>query len=215
MNSMPAIPVMNWVSSVIHETLVSVDRVRSNEINEVFRFAFAHQVVFLKLGPNLEQEYEKLQWLEGHLPCPKPLGFTTFAGTDALLMAAVEGEDLSGLAPVLPPAEIIRRLVLALKTLHLTSVVDCPFARSQGGTVLVHGDACLPNFLYHKDCLSGYIDVGDMRIDTPEVDLSAGVWTLQRNLGPGYGLAFLREYGIEGANEADVERLRLMYEQAE
>lgn len=214
MNSMPTISVINWVSSVIPETLVSTDRVPSNEINEVFRFAFARQVVFVKLGPNLKQEYEKLQWLEGHLPCPKPLGFNTFSGTDALLMSAVEGEDLSGLAAILPPAEIIRRLVLALKTLHSTSLIDCPLARSQGGTILVHGDACLPNFLYHKDCLSGYIDVGDMRIDTPDVDLSAGVWTLQRNLGPGYGLAFLREYGIVDANETDVERLRLMYEQA-
>jgi aminoglycoside phosphotransferase len=42
----------------------------------------------------------------------------------------------------------------------------------------VHGDACLPNFV---------------RIDSPEIDLAAAVWSLDHNLGPGFGGAFLRE----------------------
>ena len=41
----------------------------------------------------------------------------------------------------------------------------------------------------------------------------AAVWSLQHNMGAGHGLAFLREYGVVGANEEDVERLRLSYEQ--
>ena len=80
------------------------------------------------------------------------------------------------------------------------------------GKVLVHGDACLPNFLFHGDELSGYINVGDLAVGEPEVDLVAAVWSLQYNLGPGYGLAFLREYGVSDADEKRVEALRQKYE---
>ena len=77
----------------------------------------------------------------------------------------------------------------------------------------MHGDACLPNFLFVGDHLSGYIDVGNMALADPEVDLAAAVWSLQYNMDAGHGLAFLREYGVVGANEEDVERLQLSYEQ--
>ena len=73
--------------------------------------------------------------------------------------------------------------------------------------IVTRGDACLPNFLYQGGGLSGYVDVGDMTIGEPEVDLAAAVWSLQYNLGPGYGLNFLREYGRQDADDEDVERL--------
>ena len=59
--------------------------------------------------------------------------------------------------------------------------------------------------------LSGYIDLGDMGVGDVEIDLSAAVWSLQYNLGPGLGLAFLNAYGRPGATDRDADRLRTMY----
>ena len=146
---------------------------------------------------------------EDRLPCPRPVGFTSRDGADALLLSAMEGEDLARLSESLPPQVIVMRLVGALTALHGSNTTDWPFGGS--GMVLVHGDACLPNFLYQGSRLSGYVDVGDMTIGEPEVDLAAAVWSLQYNLGPGHGLNFLRGYGRQDANEEDVERLRKQY----
>jgi len=201
-----------WATSVAQEPLIAATPVPCNEINQVFQLMFDSKTLFLKIGPNLQREYDKLQWLHHHQPAPVPYGFIRYEQNDALLTSAIPGKGLSRLTESLPPATIITRLAVALKVLHATPIADWPFDRSENGTVLVHGDACLPNIMYCDGRLSGYIDVGDMQVDAPEVDLAAAIWSLQYNLGPGYGLAFLHEYGVSDANEEDVERLRLMYE---
>lgn len=198
-----------WVTSSVQEEIRSVTRVRSSEVNEVFHLGCDSANFVLKIGPNLRREYECLRWLKGRLPSPRPLGLTTHGAVDALLMSAIAGDDLAALSVSLRPQTVISRLAVALRAVHNLSIADWPFGGN--GTMLVHGDACLPNFLYNGDCLSGYIDVGDMTIAEVEVDLAAAVWSLQRNLGPGYGLDFLQEYGMESADEEEVERLRLLY----
>jgi aminoglycoside phosphotransferase len=202
---------LTWACALAGAEPAAPTRVPSNEVNQVYRLGFSGQRLFLKIGPRLQREYERLRWLEGRLPAPRPLGFTSEGGVDALLMSAVEGDSLAALSASLPPQAVIARLVGALRDLHATPAADWPFD-GEGG-VLVHGDACLPNFLFAGDHLSGYIDVGDLALADPEVDLAATVWSLQYNMGAGHGLAFLREYGVVGANEEDVERLRLSYEQ--
>jgi aminoglycoside 3'-phosphotransferase-2 len=204
---------VSWVSSTVPEEVQSVTRVESNEVNRVFRLEFDRQTLYLKIGPDLQREYEKLQWLAGRLPCPRPVGLLPRGETDGLLTSAIEGDGLAGLCASLPPHIIVSRLVSALKTLHATPITDWPFGRANEGDVLLHGDACLPNFLFMGDLLSGYIDVGDMRVGAPEVDLAASVWSLQYNLGPGHGLAFLHAYGVQDADEERVEALRWRYEE--
>jgi hypothetical protein len=46
-----------------------------------------------------------------------------------------------------------------------------------------------------------------MGVGDVEVDLSAAVWRLQYNLGPGFGLGFLNAYGRMDATDRDVDRL--------
>ena len=198
---------LTWACALVGAEPAASTRVLSNEVNQVHRLDFGGQHLFLKIGPRLQREYERLRWLEGRLPAPRPLGLTSEGGADALLMSAVEGDSLSSLSALLPPQAIIARLAAALRNLHAAPVADWPF--SGKGGVLVHGDACLPNFLFMGDHLSGYIDVGDMSLADPEVDLAAAVWSLQYNMGAGHGLTFLREYGVVGADEEDVERLRM------
>ena len=200
-----------WAQEQLQATLTSATQVPSNEVNEVYRLDFGEQRLFLKVGPHLQREYERLRWLEGRLPAPRPVGFTSEGSADALLMAAVAGDSLAALSASLPPQAIIAHLAGALRNLHTSPAPDWPFGGA--GSVLVHGDACLPNFLFLGDHLSGYIDVGDLSLADLEVDLAAAVWSLQYNMGAGHGLALLREYGVVGAVEEDVERLRRSYEQ--
>ena len=200
-----------WACALAEAEPASFTRVLSNEVNAVHRLDFGSRRLFLKVGPCLQREYDRLRWLAGRLPAPRPLGFSGEGSQDALLMTAVGGDSLAALSDSLPPQAVIARLAAALRDLHATPATDWPFGGKCG--VLVHGDACLPNFLFAGDHLSGYIDVGDMALADAEVDLAAAVWSLQYNMGAGYGLAFLREYGVVGANEEDIERLRLSYEQ--
>ena len=80
-------------------------------------------------------------------------------------------------------------LASALRAFHSVSAEDCPFEAYVPGESLVHGDACLPNIIVGDDGSNGYIDLGDMGVGDVEVDLSAAVWSLQYNLGPGFGRA--------------------------
>ena len=212
MNAPLKTDLLAWATEVIPKEIRSIIQVDSNEINAVFRLTCAEQDYFLKIGPGLQREYRRLEWLAGRLPAPLPVAFTVLEANDAFLMSAIEGENLAQLKISLPPKTIITRLATALKVVHATETSDWPFERRDGG-VLVHGDACLPNFMYRGDPLSGCIDVGDMAVADAEIDLAAAVWSLQYNLGPGHGLPFLREYGVPSPTEEDVERLRLMYEQ--
>lgn len=202
---------LTWACALAGAEPATSTRAPSNEVNQVYCLDFGPQRLFLKIGPRLQREYERLRWLEGRLPAPRPLELTSEGSADALLMSAVAGDSLAALSASLPPQAVIARLATALRDLHAAPAADWPFGEKGG--VLVHGDACLPNFLFVGDHLSGYIDVGDMALADPEVDLAAAVWSLQYNMGAGHGLAFLREYGVVGANEEDVERLRLSYEQ--
>lgn len=212
LNTFPPEWVCVWVASLVPQEVRSFTWVGSNEVNRVFRLAFERHNLFLKIGPGLRREYEILQWLEGRLPCPRPVGYMSHNETDALLMSAIDGDDLAQLSASLPSRSIITHLATALLNLHAANISDWPFGRAAEGEVLIHGDACLPNFLYQGSHLSGYIDVGDMTVGDPEVDLAAAVWSLQYNLGPGHGLTFLREYGLKDVDEERVETLRLKYE---
>ncbi len=78
--------------------------------------------------------------------------------------------------------------------------------------MLVHGDACLPNFIFENDLLSGYIDLADAKLAEPEIDLAATIWSLQYNLGSGHGRTFLDKYGYKEATEFSVDKLYLQYE---
>jgi Ser/Thr protein kinase RdoA (MazF antagonist) len=126
-------------------------------------------------------------------------------------MTAVPRTSLAAPARSRPPAAIVEMLAAALRALHSVSARDCPFESYVPGKSLVHGDACPPNIMVGDDGPSGYIDLGDMGAGDVEVDLSAAVWSLQYNLGPGFGRAFLTAYGRPDATDRDVDRLSTMY----
>ncbi|TMG10040.1 MAG: hypothetical protein E6I06_05970, partial [Chloroflexi bacterium] len=92
-----------------------------------------------------------------------------------------------------------------------TEAAGCPFGVGKRGNVLVHGDYCLPNVLVQDGKLSGLVDVGQSGLGDPEVDLAAGVWTLQYNFGKGFARAFLEVYGWPPMTDQAIEKLRRRY----
>ncbi|HEV2067791.1 MAG TPA: phosphotransferase [Thermomicrobiales bacterium] len=63
------------------------------------------------------------------------------------------------------------------------------------GTVLTHGDASLPNILFHRGQVSGYIDLGLAGIADPYRDLGLAARSLARNMGGKWVRPFLEAYG--------------------
>jgi kanamycin kinase len=188
-----------------------VKRARSGDNSTVFEITSGDARWFLKIGDRLARECAGLRWLEGRLPVPQVVAFDQVGAAEMLLMTAVSGTNLARLAKSARPDIIVEMLASALRAFHSASAGDCPFEAYIPGGSLVHGDACLPNIMVGDNGLSGYIDLGDMGVGDVEVDLSAAVWSLHYNLGPGFGRAFLTAYGHPDATERDVDRLRAMY----
>ena len=200
-----------WAAAQLNVTNLSVKRARSGDNSTVFEITAGYTRWFLKIGHRLARECAGLRWLQGRLPVPQVVAFDQIRGADALLMAAIPGTNLAALAKSRPPGRIVGMLASALRDFHSASAEDCPFEAYVPGESLVHGDACLPNIIVGDDGSNGFIDLGDMGVGDVEVDLSAAVWSLEYNLGPGFGRAFLTAYGRPDATERDVGRLRAMY----
>ncbi len=205
---------INWAKTQLSGD-ITVTREPHGDQSTVYFLKSSGKNYFLKIAPSLEKESERLKWLSGKLPVPEVIGFTHINDKDALLLSAVGGANLAKLCKEWGGEKVAKRLAEVLVQFHSVSAKDCPFGTAGVGKVLIHGDACLPNFIFNNDNFSGYIDLGDTRVDFPKVDLSAAVWSLQYNLGAGYGLIFLKEYGIKNATDELVERLRLKYEDAQ
>lgn len=174
------------------------------------RIQVGSRVVYLKTDLALDGERDRLRWLRSFRRAPEVLGFRA-GNPDWLLTGAVNGCDLTASRYTRRPKLVVQLLADALRSLHRIDQTGCPFSRPKAGSVVIHGDACLPNFLADDDRISGYLDVGELRIDRPEIDLAAAIWSLQHNLGPGWGAAFLTAYGWPDNDEDTVERLRLCY----
>lgn len=202
---------INWAKNQLR----NVDEIKKEphgDQSDVYRLYTSKGTFFLKIGKNLSREKGKLDWLQGKLPVPEAKAFTTIGDTDALILTAIEGINLAHLAKEWPTERVVSELVTALQKFHAVNTKGCPFGDVGSDKVLIHGDACLPNFIFKGDAFSGYIDLGDMCVGNKEIDLAAGVWSLQYNLGKGHGAYFLRQYGLENVTEELVESFRLKFE---
>ncbi len=202
---------ISWAEKQLNSTAIATREPHGDQ-STVYHLATKTDNYFLKIGLGLTKERERLEWLNERVSVPKVIGFTHIEDKDALLLSAIEGINLSKLSKKWPTDKIIKKLVEALYQFHSTNTRDCPFGAEGKDMVLVHGDACLPNFIFQGDALSGYIDLGNVQINVPEIDFSAAIWSLQYSLGPGYGTKFLKEYGAQNVTEQFAEELKLRYE---
>jgi len=202
---------INWAKEQLNG-VADVVKEDYGDQSKVFKLHAANGNYFLKIGAGLEKERERLEWLQGKLPVPKVVGFTKIDDKGTLLLSAIEGKNLAALSKEWPPEKVVEKLAKVLLKFHATDAKNCPFGKFESGKVLIHGDACLPNFIFQDDNFSGYIDLGDLMVANREVDFSAAIWSLQYNLGSGYGGMFLENYGVENVTDEMVEKLRLKYE---
>jgi kanamycin kinase len=177
----------------------------------VWRLDGTSSSAYVKRAAHLAGERDRLEWLQGRLPVPELIGLYRGFGDDWLVTRAVPGVPLSDKSTGLQPGHVARRLGEILRDIHSVAASDCPFGDSGPGHVLVHGDYCLPNVLVADGRLSGLVDVGLTGLGNPNVDLAAGVWTLQYNYGPGHAREFLEAYGAPPMTDAEIERLRRKY----
>ena len=202
---------INWAKEQLNG-VADVVKEDYGDQSKVFKLHTTNGNYFLKIGTGLEKEHERLKWLQGKLLVPKVIGFTKIDNKDTLLLSAIEGKNLAALSKEWPPEKVVEKLAKVLLKFHATDAKNCPFGKFESGKVLIHGDACLPNFIFQDDNFSGYIDLGDLMVANREVDFSAAIWSLQYNLGSGYGGMFLENYGVENVTDEMVEKLRLKYE---
>jgi aminoglycoside phosphotransferase len=189
-----------------------VKKARSGDSSTVFEIRSGDARWFLKIGDHLAAECARLRWLQGRLPTPILVAFDPVGDQEALLMSSVPGTNLAVLAKRLSSDKIVEMLAAALRAFHSVNAAGCPFKAYIPGESLAHGDACLPNIMCRDDGrVNGYIDLGEMGAGDVEVDLSAAVWRLQYNLGPGLGQRFLRAYGRPDATDDYVRRLWTIY----
>jgi kanamycin kinase len=167
--------------------------------------------MFVKRAADLSGERDRLVWLRGRWPVPKLAGFFHELGDDWLLTHEISGAPMYHASVGWPPDRVARKLGEILRGLHATDAAGCPFGTRKAGHVLIHGDYCLPNVLVTEGELSGLVDVGLSGLGNPEVDLAAGVWTLQYNYGKGFGRALLDAYGWPPMSDAAIEKLRRKY----
>ncbi|MEL6671180.1 MAG: phosphotransferase [Bacteroidota bacterium] len=202
---------VNWAKQFLDGDC-GVEKETQGDQSDVYKLITPSQNYFLKVASALEKERVRLEWLASRLPVPRVIALMRIEDKDALLMTEIEGENLARLCQKISPNDTVSKLAVAIRDFHSLDISSCTFGKEGDGKVLVHGDACLPNFIYKDGELSGYIDLGDMQVADKHVDLAAAVWSLQYNLGKGYGLAFLKAYGVKDATEKLVHKLYDLYE---
>jgi kanamycin kinase len=180
----------------------------------VWRLDGDSTTVFVKRAAHLAPERERLVWLSGRWPVPEMFGFFHAWGDDWLLTRRAPGVPLYHASLAVLPEQKATWLGRILRELHSVPADGCPFGQPRAGNVLIHGDFCLPNVLVQPGrfgTLSGLIDVGQAGLGNPEVDLAAGVWSLQYTFGTGLARDFLNAYGWPPMTDRAIERLRRKY----
>jgi len=201
-----------WARETISEPLRSSEVAYADEDRMTLRLVSRlGTVAYLKLAPDMRDERDRLAWAAGKLLVAEVLGFRPGSDADWLLTSGLSGEPLSNPEHTARPERLVIRLADALHRVHALDPHSCPFGEPSPDDVVVHGDACLPNFLATDDELTGYVDLGDLCRAPVEIDLAAAVWSLQYNLGPGWGAPFLAAYGWPN-DEETVEALRQSYD---
>jgi aminoglycoside phosphotransferase len=202
--------VKKWLRDVLKCEFSASKHFFSNQ-DEVFKIATDQDTFYLKISDNLSNESENLKKLSAHLPVPKVRAFKTVHDKDCLLLTAIPGKNLAEYVGDWSNEDIVRRFAKAAKRFHSMKVYDVFPGAFVTGAVVVHGDLAMPNIIYDDNGLAGFIDMGQMTISTPDTDLADAIWSLQRNIGPGYGELFLQEYGPTPITDKIDEALKYRY----
>ncbi|KND48885.1 MAG: Aminoglycoside phosphotransferase [Parcubacteria bacterium C7867-005] len=201
---------IQWAKTTLGSEIVVLKEPHGYE-GVVYELKTNTENYFLKMGSGFARERARLGWFQDKVPVPKVVDFLIEGDKEAMILTAVKGKNLKVYSQEWSVEKMTDKLADVLHQFHSVSTIGWPFDAPDAGKVLVHGDACLPNFIFSEDSFSGYIDVGDSRISSPEADLAATIWSLQFNMGKGHGVMLLQKYGWDKATDEEAERLRQEY----
>ena len=134
-----------------------------------------------KESKEAEREELALSWLQGKLPVPKVLFCIRKDGFSYILMEKLKGRMLCDPKILHNRNRLTKTAAAAIKMLRAVDISDCPFNDGQG-TVLCHGDLCLPNIFADNRGITGFIDLGNCHIGNREEDVKDCIWSLEANL---------------------------------
>lgn len=163
--------------------------------DDVYAIDAAEDNFYLKIAKNLQSEHDNLQRSFGYLRVPKVIGFGTVGGKDHLLMTALPGKNLAEYVGEWDTMTIVREFARAVKEFHSLDAAKLFGVSAAPGVVVLHGDMAMLNIICTRPGDAGFIDLGQMSVGAADLDLADALWSLQRNIGAGYGELFLSEYG--------------------
>jgi aminoglycoside phosphotransferase len=188
-------PITDWLYKQLGTNL-RIERHHYSNQDDVYKIRTAESSFYLKTNLSLKNEYDNMLRVQPFLSTPKTIGFTRIADKEYLLMTEVPGSNLAELVGKWSTDTIIREFAKAVKLFHTLSVADVfPESDAAAGSVVLHGDMSFPNVIFTEPGSPSYIDLGQVSIGNLESDLADAIWSVQRNLGSGYGEQFLEEYG--------------------
>lgn len=200
-----------WLSEVLGVPFRATKHIHSNQ-DEVYKIEASSNNYYLKISKALGAERDNLKKLENILNVPKVIDFYDAGERDYLLISELPGKNLVELIKEWPDLSIVDKFAQAIKELHNVDIAMV-FPKASPADVLLHGDMALPNIIMTDQGHIGYIDVGQMSFGSPDSDLADAIWSLQRNIGSGYGQLFLEKYGQVAMTPKIKEALEFRYEQ--
>ncbi len=122
-------PVLPTLLDIKLRGCVFVEIQRSyNAPSQVYRVTKKNAVnVYLKVGPNLKAERDRLIWLVGRLPVPRVKLFVTHQGEDYLLLSELSGKTADNETWRERADQVVRLFARAVRVVHAIDPNGCPF----------------------------------------------------------------------------------------
>jgi aminoglycoside phosphotransferase len=182
-----------WLLAILSQPFTATKHIHSHQ-DEVYKIETFGINYYLKISAKLQAECDNLKKLERWLNVPKVIDFYKAGQNEYLLISELPGKNLVELIGHWSDLDIVNKFAEAIRDLHDINITKI-FPEANSKKVLLHGDMALPNIIISEQHPTGYIDFGQMSYGSPEQDLVDAIWSLQRNIGPGYGEIFLEKYG--------------------
>ncbi len=202
-----------WLSIVLTTPFNATKHIHSHQ-DEVYKIETPSGCYYLKISKSLKAEHDNLKKLEGILNAPRVINFYNADEKDYLLISELPGKNLVELIGEWTKLEVVEKFAQAIRHLHSVDVAKV-FPHASTNDVLSHGDMALPNIIISDQSKVGFIDFGQLSCGSPELDLADAIWSLQRNLGPGYGEIFLKKYGAVAITPKIQKALKFKYHSPE
>lgn len=193
MNNIDAL-INAWLRERIGDNF-KVTKHRFSNQDDVYAIRTGSDKLYLKIAKSLSLERDNMAKLQPYLRVPKVVGFEQGFDKDYLLMTALPGKNLVEYVGEWEDVVVVKEFARAVKELHSLDVGRLFPDNVVPDAVVLHGDMAMPNIICTEPGNAGYIDLGQMSVGAADLDLADALWSLQRNIGPGYGELFLSEYG--------------------